>query len=93
MGEFDRSIFMRLKWLVLVHLRYVSLVILVLYASFVCFQVLRGLGSKKVHFEAIWSIFGHGLDSLSMEPRGWTNLKALYALEDTTHYAIQTNLF
>jgi len=46
----------------------------------------KGLGSKKVHFEAIWSIFGHGLDSLSMEPRGWTNLKALYALEDTKQW-------
>lgn len=42
----DRSIFMRLKWLVLVHLRYVSLVILVLYASFVCFQVLRAKYAK-----------------------------------------------
>ena len=42
----------------------------------------NGKRSKKVHFEAIWSIFGHGLDSLSMEPRGWTNLKALYALWD-----------
>ena len=38
---------MRLKWLVLVHLRYVSLVILVLYASFVCFQVLRAQGARK----------------------------------------------
>ena len=37
-GEFDRSIFRRLTLLVLVHLRCVSLVILVLYASFVCFQ-------------------------------------------------------
>ena len=37
---------MRLKWLVLVHLRYVSLVILVLYASFVCFQVLRAKYAK-----------------------------------------------
>ena len=35
----------------------------------------NGKGSKKVHFEAIWSIFGHGLDSLTMEQRGWTKFK------------------
>ena len=59
MGEFDRSIFMRLKWLVLVHLRYVSLVILVLYASFVCFQVLRAKYAKGcvlVHFGVVWGV-------------------------------------
>jgi len=53
---------------------------------FCVFSGSKGLGSKKVHFEAIWSIFGHGLDSLSMKPRGWTNLKALYALEDTKQW-------
>ena len=49
-----------------------------------CFSLLKyfrvflgsnGKGSDKVHFEAIWSIFGHGLDSLTMEQRGWTKLK------------------
>ena len=50
---------MRLKWLVLVHLRYVSLVILVLYASFVCFQVLRAKYAKGcllVHFGVVWGV-------------------------------------
>ncbi|KAM1870706.1 hypothetical protein ACFX14_046800 [Malus domestica] len=37
----DRSIFMRLNWLVLMLLRYVSLVILVFKVTFVCFQILR----------------------------------------------------
>ena len=36
----------------------------------------NGKRSKKVHFEAIWSIFGHGLDSLTMEQRRWTKLKS-----------------
>ena len=35
----------------------------------------NGKGSNKVHFEAIWSIFEHGLDSLTMEQRGWTKVK------------------
>ena len=39
-GEFDRSIFMRLSWLVLVHLCRVSLVILMFKVIFVCFQIL-----------------------------------------------------
>ena len=36
----------------------------------------NGKTSKKVHFEAIWSSFGHGLDSLTMEQCGWTKLKS-----------------
>ena len=36
----------------------------------------NGKRSKKVHFGAIWSSFGHGLDSLTMEQSGWTKLKS-----------------
>ena len=54
----DRSIFVRLKWLVLVHLRYVSLVILVLYASFACFQVLRAKGANNCILESFGALLG-----------------------------------
>ena len=89
MGVFDRSIFVRLKWLVLVHLRYVSLVILVLYASFVCFQDHRTCLTKGCiveHFGAFWSTIGLRMDSLCLEPKCWMKLKALYALEDTKQW-------
>ena len=36
----------------------------------------NGKRSKKVHFGAIWSSFGHGLDSLTIEQSGWTKLKS-----------------
>ena len=36
----------------------------------------NGKRSKKLHFGAIWSSFGHGLDSLTMEQSGWTKLKS-----------------
>ena len=36
----------------------------------------NGKRSKKVHFEAIWINFGHGLDSLTMEQSRWTKLKS-----------------
>ena len=36
----------------------------------------NGKVGKKVHFGAIWSSFGHGIDSLHMEQGGWTNLKS-----------------
>ncbi|KAB2595537.1 hypothetical protein D8674_030987 [Pyrus ussuriensis x Pyrus communis] len=35
----------------------------------------NGKVGKKVHFGAIWSSFGHGMDNLHMEQGGWTNLK------------------
>ncbi|KAB2627815.1 mitogen-activated protein kinase kinase kinase 1-like [Pyrus ussuriensis x Pyrus communis] len=36
----------------------------------------NGKMSKKRHFEAKWSSFGHGLDSFTMEQRGWMKLKS-----------------
>ena len=57
-GEFDRSIFMRLNWLVLVCLRCVSLVILVFKAIFICLQVLITTLARKVHFGACWINIG-----------------------------------
>ena len=36
----------------------------------------NGKVGKKVHFGAIWSSFGHGMDSLHMEQGGWMNLKS-----------------
>ena len=36
----------------------------------------NGKRGKKVHFGAIWSSFGLGMDSLHMEQGGWTNLKS-----------------
>ena len=59
---------MRLKWLVLVHLRYVSLVILVLYASFVCFQVLRAKYAKWCILEQFGALNGlHILEAKQMD--------------------------
>ena len=51
MGEFDRSIFMLLNWLVLVHLSCVYLAILVFKVTFVCFQVLRPKCAKRSKLE------------------------------------------
>ena len=49
---------MRLKWLVLVHLRYVSLVSLVLYASFVCFQDNKTCLTKGCIVECFGALLG-----------------------------------
>ena len=66
---------MRLNWLVLVHLRCVSLVILVLYASFVCFQV-------HIAKEAKWCILEHFEEKLDLEWIAYVGAKEMDKIED-----------
>ena len=62
----DRSIFMRLSWLVLVHLCRVSLVILMFKVIFVCFQTLSTKYARRCILEAFGACFGLGMDSKCM---------------------------
>ena len=71
----DRSIFMRLNWLVLVLLRCVSLVILVFKVTFMCFQVLRTKYAYMCILESFGAVFVHQMDCICLEVRRWTKLK------------------
>ena len=62
----DMSIFMRLSWLVLVHLCRVSLVILMFKVIFVCFQILWTKYARRCILEAFGACFGLGMDSKCM---------------------------
>ena len=59
---------MRLNWPVFLHLRCVSLVILVLYAIFVCFQVHMAKEAKRCILEQNWAWNGqHMLGAKGMD--------------------------
>ncbi|KAM1100544.1 hypothetical protein ACFX2B_006923 [Malus domestica] len=62
----DRSIFMRLSWLVLVHLCRVSLVILMFKVIFVCFQTLSTKYARRCILEAFGACFELEMDSKCM---------------------------